>query len=621
MTQEKRLILFLVLSTALLLLFSPRVRQQPGPAGSTAGDHTPAPEPAAGVLHNSEVSTATTTALRAARQGDSPTPPSEEAAPLPDPVVVRTNLFEAQLSPIGGRLQRWKIIDPRFVGFDEGTGKEEELDLIPVVEGRTARSELPLELLLHNPAESNFDDINYTPLNWEKREGDNGAQIVEFTSPDIRGFKFRKTFTFYPDSYAATLTISISNDTDARYRFNEEGAGLTITWGPGLRTYERGEGNTYFYRSQYVRPLFAGDDYVQWDDIKPSQVVVKTTQVRWAGIHSKYFLAAMAPDGDELGVRYRAFVRSKNEFPGYREKPKNYFPPVTVELSQPAFELSPGETRSVAFTIYCGPKERKMLKTAGHGFQQALFSSSWRMFRWLQFPLLDALVWLDGKLKNYGLAIIVLTLLIKIILYPVNHRVVKMNARFQARQAQLKPALDAINKKYKNDPQARGRATMELYKKHGLNPLAPMQGCIPALLMAPVFIAFYWLLAESIELRNSSFLWIRDLSQPDHLWKFPVSVPLLGQWFNLLPILMGASQVIVSTLSMRHSMSQDAFQKQFMYFFPIFFTVLLYNLPSGLVLYWTVSNVFQIFHQLITNRIIKREMEKHTGMPVPDPTG
>lgn len=624
MNQEKRLILFLVLATALLLIFSPRLAPPPEdqkPAAEQTGDAAPGSASGEGVALRDGSTTAVAIAATPRPGPTAPAPtPAVAAVPLPDPVIVKNDIFEVELSPIGGRPQRWRITDPHFVGKASETDEAETLDMIPYRPGLTTFSELPLEILLHDPAQNNFDDVNYTLMSVEQRDDEDGRHIVTFTSPAIRGFVFQKTYTFHPESFVADLTVSVTNTTDARYRFNDEGTGFTITWGPGLRTYFMEGGGTYFYRSQYVRPIYAGKDYVKMQDIKYGETWSVTDDIRWAGLNSKYFLAAMAPQDNERGIRVRSFVRSKNEFPKYREKPKEFFPPATVELTQAAFELNPGESRSFAYTIYSGPKERKILKEAGHGFQEALFSSSWRIIRPLQFPLLDALVWLNGIFNNYGIAIIVLTLLIKILLYPVNHKMIKSTAKFQAQSARLKPAMDALNQKYKNDPQARGRAMMDLYKKHGLNPLAPMQGCLPALLMAPVFIAFYWLLAESIELRNSSFLWIKDLSQPDHLLHLPFSIPLLGEWFNILPVLMGASQVVVSKLSMRNSPNIDPMQKQMMIMFPVVFTFLLYNLPSGLVLYWTVSNVFQIFHTLITNSIIKKEMEKHKGESVAELT-
>lgn len=619
MSQEKRLILFLVLSTALLLIFSPRLSPQPEDQAPAGNEQVQSGE--AGTNPGDRATTAVVSTSAPGAISAAPTPtPAPVLKELPEPVIVSTGIYEVHLSPIGGRIQRWRITDDRFVTAANGDVTAEDLDMIPVRNNLNAYSEMPLEIMLHDPSQNNFDDVNYSLMTVRQQGSDGGAQVVEFTSPEIRGFIFQKTYTFQPDSFVAEVQVTITNATDARYRFNDEGAGFTMTWGPGLRTYEHSGGDTYFYRSQYVRPLFATKDSVKMHDIKYGETWNESAEVRWAGVHSKYFLAAIAPQEPDWGIRVRSFVRSKNEFPGYKENPKEFFPPATVELTQGAFELNPGESRTFAYTVYSGPKERKILKQAGHGLQDALFSSSWRIIRPIQFPLLDALVWLNGMFHNYGIAIIVLTLLIKILLYPVNHKMIKATAKFQAQSSKLKPAMDALNQKYKNDPQARGRAMMELYKKNGLNPLAPMQGCLPALLMAPIFIAFYWLLAESIELRNSSFLWITDLSQPDHLFKLPFAIPLLGEWFNILPILMGASQVVVSKLSMRNSPNVDPMQKQMMMLFPIVFTFLLYNLPSGLVLYWTVSNVFQIFHTMITNRIIQKEMEKHKDVPVAELT-
>ena len=149
---------------------------------------------------------------------------------------------------------------------------------------------------------------------------------------------------------------------------------------------------------------------------------------------------------------------------------------------------------------------------------------------------------------------------------------------------------------------------MELYKEHGINPLGFLRGCLPLFIQMPIFISLYFLLSESFELRGAGFLWIKDLSSPDQLFKFSVSLPFLGHYLNLLPILMGASQIIVSRFTA--SASVDPSQKTMMYFFPIFFTVIVYNLSSGLVLYWLTSNILQAGQQFIINKHMKKEQSE-----------
>jgi YidC/Oxa1 family membrane protein insertase len=154
---------------------------------------------------------------------------------------------------------------------------------------------------------------------------------------------------------------------------------------------------------------------------------------------------------------------------------------------------------------------------------------------------------------------------------------------------------------------------MALYKEHGISPLAPLRGCLPMLIQIPIFFALYSLLSQSIDLRGASFLWIDDLSGPDKLvdltaYGMAFQIPLLG-WrvtsLNLLPILMGVSQFLMSKLT--PTPTQDASQKQMMLIFTIMFPIMLYNFPSGLFIYWLINNVWQSVHQLIANRIIRKE--------------
>jgi YidC/Oxa1 family membrane protein insertase len=176
-----------------------------------------------------------------------------------------------------------------------------------------------------------------------------------------------------------------------------------------------------------------------------------------------------------------------------------------------------------------------------------------------------------------------------------------------AEQAKLRPYIQELNEKYASNPQLKNKKLMELYKEHGINPLGFLRGCLPMFIQMPIFISLYFLLSESFELRGAGFLWIKDLSAPDHLIKFGISLPLLGEYLNLLPILMGVSQILVSRFT--SSASADPSQKSMMYFFPIFFTFIVYSLSSGLVLYWLTSNFLQAGQQFIINKHMKKEQE------------
>jgi YidC/Oxa1 family membrane protein insertase len=177
-----------------------------------------------------------------------------------------------------------------------------------------------------------------------------------------------------------------------------------------------------------------------------------------------------------------------------------------------------------------------------------------------------------------------------------------------AEQAKIKPDMDKINAKYKDNPTKKQQEIMKLYREHNINPFGMLKGCVWLFIQLPIFFALYRLLSQSFDLRGASFLWIDDLSEPDKLFAFGFTLPLLGDHFNLLPILMAATQLLVSKLSMNPNAAgdpaQQAMQKQMMYMMPVLMMFMLFRFPSGLMLYWTISNVWQLFQQRFVNRKI-----------------
>jgi YidC/Oxa1 family membrane protein insertase len=210
---------------------------------------------------------------------------------------------------------------------------------------------------------------------------------------------------------------------------------------------------------------------------------------------------------------------------------------------------------------------------------------------------------------SYGLAIIMLTLIVRAVTFPLTIKGMRIQAKAMAEQQKIKPQIEELNKKYKDNPGLKNKKLMELYKQHGINPLAPLRGCLPMLFQMPIFFALYILLMQSIELKGQEFLWIADLAAPDKLFTFDFTLPIIGSNFNLLPILMGMSQFITSKISMAKT-SGDPMQRQFAIMFPLFFMLILYNFPSGLVLYWLISNMLQVGLQLLVNKNVKEHMSE-----------
>lgn len=281
----------------------------------------------------------------------------------------------------------------------------------------------------------------------------------------------------------------------------------------------------------------------------------------WVAVIQHYFVGAWMPAAKQRGQIYTNSPGKDRYVIGY----KNLTP----------LTLTPGQRGKVGTDLYAGPKENKRLSKLIEGMVLTID------FGWLTFlssPLFWLLATIHGLIGNWGWAIIVLTILIKMVFYPLNN----VSFKSMARMKKLGPRLKALKEQYGDDRERYGKEMMALYKKEKVN---PMSSCLPMLLQIPVFIALYWALLESVEMRQAPFmLWIHDLSARDP--------------YFVLPVLMGASMFVTSWMSP----ATDPMQRRLFLAMPVMFTVFFLFFPSGLVLYWLVNNVLQIIQQTIINR-------------------
>jgi YidC/Oxa1 family membrane protein insertase len=239
-------------------------------------------------------------------------------------------------------------------------------------------------------------------------------------------------------------------------------------------------------------------------------------------------------------------------------------------------------------TLYVGPQEADRLKAYGIGLEKTM-DLGWALFR----PLTEATLWIMDQMRrfipNYGVIIILFSVLTKLAFYPLT----RTSTRSMKKMQMLQPKIKALQEKYKDNQEKQSKAMMELYKKENVN---PMSGCLPLLLQMPVFVALYQALAHTIALRNTPFVWwIDDLSKPDALFSFGgFALPLVG-WtdFNLLPLLMTATMVIQTRMTPTgQAQGQMAMMNTLM---PVMMFFFFYQMPSGLVLYWLVNNLMTIY--------------------------
>ena len=321
------------------------------------------------------------------------------------------------------------------------------------------------------------------------------------------------------------------------------------------------------------------DEDMEKVDSPPSETEKIIGNIDWYGFSKKYFLASnILSKTDEKTLKYSKYSKSS----------------IRSVLSYKTINLMPGASYTTSSTIFLGPKDPDVLEKFGKSFATA-HDLGW--FGWLAGPLEKLLKMSYGFVNNYGIAIIFITLLIRIIFLPLTIKSMMSMKKMQSKMALMKPKLDAVKEQYKDDKTTQNSEIMKLYSKEGVNPLSSLSGCLPMLVQIPVFVALYNVLLYSLDLRHSEFLWITDLSSPEMLF----DIPGTGIPFRVLPLVMGISWFLTQKLTPPNP-GADEFQTKIFQYMPIMFTVMFWGLPSGLILYWTISNVISISQQLYINK-------------------
>ena len=322
---------------------------------------------------------------------------------------------------------------------------------------------------------------------------------------------------------------------------------------------------------------------------KPKTGFNKTVneKAKWIGVTNKYFTALLVPDKPfDDGIILKSVVMKNS-------KGKEYIMAETAGIIN--FEsIEPNESQIRKFTYFVGPKKIALLKEVDPDASKImkLYMLGMRFLEPISRLMLDVLIWLKNWCGSYGLSIILLTLIVKTIFWPITHR-----ANVSMRKMQkIQPLIKELRKKYKDKPQQVNAEMMKLYKEHKVNPLG---GCLPILLQMPIFFALYATLSGSIEPRHTAFLWMHDLSMPDtvaHIFGLPI---------NPLMLMMTITMILQQKLT---PSAADPAQQKMMMFMPLIMLVMLYSLPSGLTLYWTVSQFISVA-QLIVNKQIEKRAE------------
>jgi len=485
--------------------------------------------------------------------------PSDEAAPWTG--GLESDLFRVRLDNRGGGISSWRLLDPLYTA-DSKEGTTEPLELVTRIDDTS--------LVLTNSLRGlGIGDLKKALWDVESSEGE---RVVFAISRG--GIEVRKTYTFDPESYVFDYEVEILNSTDSALETD-----IDVEWPAAMV-----EGNDFREQSlstlvndevetEMVPSVGSGGffSFLGNGDEGPSTYV---GLVSWAGVSNRYFFAGLIPNETSASVARVTFL------PVIEGK---------VAVSRVAYEgveIMPGELVSRNFRAYIGPKIPDLLTEISPGLERSVDLG----YSWLE-PLTSFFHWvltlLYGFIPNYGVAIIILTVMVRVVTLPIMQKQMKSMERMR----ELQPRLKEIQDQHKENRQRQSEEQMKLYKEEGVNPLG---GCLPMLLQFPVFIGLFYALQSTIALRHAPFmLWITDLSAPEELFIIPgLEVPV-----RVLPIVMGASMLIQQRMTPMTGM--DPVQARMMTtVMPLMMTVLFYQFPSGLVLYWMISNFLGIGHQL-----------------------
>jgi len=418
---------------------------------------------------------------------------------------------------------------------------------------------------------------------------------LEFTATAENKGQIKKIYTFYGNKYNIISDIQLigMNNIIGNNAYD-------VVWDSGIRSVEK---NSVEEATNSDASVYYGDEQVIVDASNLNEPVEKefNGKVDWLSVRNKYFAAIIAPQNPS-GID-GAYIKGIQKGYGKNGLKEIYSGRLIIPFKNTEFE-------SNSFNIYIGPVDYDILKEYGNNFEAIVNFGSFFGLKFIvrpiaEYVLLPLFTFLHSFIPNYGFVIIVFSIIIKIVLYPLTKQSLQSMKKMQL----LQPKITELKEKYKDDAQKMNKETMKLYSTYGVNPAG---GCLPLLLQMPIFVALWGLFQVAIELRQQPFIfWITDLSRPDIIYHMPFKLPIFGiDQLSGLALLMGVTTFFQQKMSMK-----DPKQQMLVYIMPVFLTILFMSFPSGLNLYYFMFNILSIAQQYYINH-------KHDGMvlePVKNP--
>ena len=470
-------------------------------------------------------------------------------------ITISTPLYVAELAEPGGAFKTFKLRN--YKESLEANAPMQELVQLP-----SGQTFTPVVSFLGEGMGSVGQAVFRVTTDVNRIDVSEARKDVSFTWTSLDGMTIVKTYSFFPDSYDMGLEIKVRNLGLKPIEDN-----LTLS----LRTsLEEGQNSRYVFSGPAA--LIDGE----LKEIKTKKIASAggsyAGRITWVASEDQYFASAIIPEKPQKASMQLSLT------------PKEILETTYVDPSPP---VAPGTERTYQYTLYFGPKSLEALGHAGSELGKIL---DFGFFDIIAKPLLHAMNFIHRYIPSYGIAIILITIIVKLLFWPLSNK----SYQSMSQMKRLQPKMTEIRAKYKHDKKMMNQELMALYRVYKVNPLG---GCLPMILQIPVFFAFYKMLYQAIELRHAPFfLWITDLSAPDRLFHFSFKIPMMAPPYGIpvLTIIMGASMFFQQKMSPPPG---DPAQAKMMMFMPIFFTFIFINFPSGLVLYWLVNNILSMAQQ------------------------
>jgi YidC/Oxa1 family membrane protein insertase len=510
-------------------------------------------------------------------------------ADLPEQLItVRTENFEIALNTLDASVSSMKLLQYSEAG--------EPINFIETNISGYANFRVSFNGLL---------DIDEPPsAQWAHRQESELEHVFthQVTSGYGRGLFLEKRYTFYPDDWHFDLELRLVNRSGERWFSHRDEKTLTyrdvaysLIWGSPVDWLANKDTRSAFDRLALVVYHPGNDKLVR---VSKSDSV---KSFRWIGLEDRYFLFSVIPISQGTEGQNHAVETASVRVAEYSGRVLHQF-----GVNRHKLTLAVGGETSDVYRIFLGPKKYSLLSDKMYEpYTLSAIFDNFVLVKWLEVAFELLILFIYSFIGNYAIVIIIVTILIKILLHPLTKKSLVSMKKMQL----LQPKMAALKEQFKGDPKRLNEEMMKLYKREGVNPLG---GCLPMLLQLPVFIALYQVLPRMADLKNVSFLWIHDLSSPDTVATISAfrDIPLLPYNINILPVIMVAFSVLQVKMTMAKKGTGDALQQQqskMMMIMPILFLLLFWNMPSGLVLYWTVQTIMSIVQQLYINR--KYDME------------